>query len=83
MHFGLDFLARFVMVLGFGFVASWSGIANAGDGILLGTVIWLVFLMTSHWAQVAFEQRKPKVYDIYVSYQFVVFFFLGLLFGTL
>lgn len=83
LHFGLDFLGRFVMIIGFGFVASWAGPSNGVDGILLGLVVWLFFLVSSHWAQVTFEQRKPKVYGIYVGYQFVVFLFLGLLFGIL
>lgn len=81
LWFGLDFLGRLLLMVGFGIVAGFAGVNEIGEGLLLGLILWFFFLVTSHWAQVAFEQRKPTVYGIYVAYQLVVFLIVGFIFG--
>jgi hypothetical protein len=81
LYFGIDFLARLFLVWGLAFVVSLSGADTLVEGLLIGLFAWFAFLLTTHWAQVAFEQRNIKVYAIFVGYQFVVFMMLGPLFA--
>lgn len=73
LYFGLDFIKRGILMWGLAFVVGLSGADTFGEGLLIGLFVWFAFLATSHWAQVAFEQRNIKVYGIYIGYQFAVF----------
>ncbi|MHA2099821.1 MAG: DUF1761 domain-containing protein [Candidatus Kariarchaeaceae archaeon] len=81
LHFGIDFAARLFMVWGVAILIGVSGADDFMEGLTMGLFAWFAFIVTSHWAQVAFEQRKQKVYYIYVGYQLVVFVILGPLFA--
>jgi hypothetical protein len=83
MHFGLDFVSRLFLVWGVAFVVGISGADSFVEGLLMGLFAWFAFIVTSHWAQVAFEQRKPKVYGLYIGYKLVVFIILGPLFALM
>lgn len=83
LYFGLDFVSRLFLVWGLAFLVGISGADNFIEGIQISLFAWFAFIVTTHWAQVAFEQRKPKVYEIYIGYQLLVFLILGPLFALM
>lgn len=44
---------------------------TAIDGAMMGFFLWLGFVVTTNLATYIFENRKMKLYYIYMSYQFV------------
>jgi hypothetical protein len=69
----LSFVAWFIVALGLAFLAREAGAETYGDGILLGLVTGVGFLLTTFAVTFAFESRPRIVYYINIGYNIVGF----------
>ena len=53
------------------------------SGILLGTIVWIGFALTSHVNLFLFEGRKPILFLINIGHLWVTYVLMGIVIGLL
>lgn len=81
MHFIAAIGVSFLTALVFSLLVNWFGINSAWQGMVLGFMIWLGFIATTHFSGVIWAQKPLKAYVIDTGFQLVSMLMMGAILG--
>ena len=77
--YGLMFVGAFLVSYGMGLIVGHTSADTVALGLIVGSVAWLCFVVTTSLVTVLFEGRSFKVYLISMAHQFVAFSATGII----
>lgn len=81
LHFAGAILVSFLTAFVFSLIINWVGVATSWEGILLAFLIWLGFVVTTHFSGVIWAKKPLKVYLIDTGFQLVSLLMMGAILG--
>jgi hypothetical protein len=81
MHFIAAIANSFLTALVFSLLVNWFEINSAWQGMILGFMIWLGFIATTHFSGVIWAQKPLKAYLIDTGFQLVSMLMMGAILG--
>ncbi len=82
LGYAISIVASVVIALGLALLANAAGAETLSEGLTLGLLAGVAFVLTTHAANYAFEQRPLKLYLINAGYPVVSFLVQGALLGA-
>jgi hypothetical protein len=80
--YAISILASLIIALALAIVVQLAGAKTIGEGLLLGLLVGIGFVLTTHAANYAFEQKPLRLYLINAGYPVVSFLIQGALLGA-
>lgn len=81
LHFIGAVLVSFLTAFVFSLIINWVGINTSFEGMALGFLIWLGFVVTTHFSGVIWAKKPFKVYLIDTGFQLVSLLIMGAILG--